>query len=241
MRAFPPACKVADAMRTIFGAFLLGAVLTVFTAGGLVSRAHAQTPTTVSPDVKGTVGCGFLGAEIGFAIPAAIGIKELWPYIVFPIVGGAGGALLGYFGVEQGARSPELSVAMLAIGLGLIIPTMVLVLARTAYSPDDDPATHASPANGNPPQAEDYDPSGHGNARPPATPPATTAPTSARDGSHLASAGAGLFRLDAAGLYLGVPAIGLASSFTLDELRDNGLRASDQHAQLRVALLTGSF
>ena len=50
-----------------------------------------------------------------------------------------------------------------------------------------------------------------------------------------------VFRLDGSGFYMGMPGVGLAPTFSLDELRDNGLSAHDQHTQVRVALLSGSF
>ena len=102
------------------------------------SQAHAQTTTSpgvsrVTADAKGILGLGIIGAELGFIVPALTGLHETWAFIVFPVVGAAGGGIAGYFLLEQGGNAnPELAVAMFAVGLGLIVPTLVGTLALTA-------------------------------------------------------------------------------------------------------------
>jgi len=115
--------------------------------GGLVALwllaapagVHAQAqPSPVKPDYKATVGLGLVGAELGFVLPAAAGLDQTWAFIVFPILGAGGGGAAGYFLIEKGTDSSELSVAMLATGMALIIPSMILTLQWTAYDPDDE-------------------------------------------------------------------------------------------------------
>lgn len=122
-------------VRRISGAF--AAVLWLAIAP---TSLHAQTAeaTPVEPDFKGTIGLGLVGAELGFVIPAVAGLHETWAFVVFPIVGAGGGGAAGYFLIEKGTDSPELSVAMLATGMALIIPSMILTLSATAYDPEDE-------------------------------------------------------------------------------------------------------
>ena len=116
------------------------------------SRSFAQeddeaagTPVDAVP--KGTIGLGLLGAELGVAIPAIFGVKAGWAYIVFPIVGAAGGAVAGYFAIDD-PNHPELAVALMTAGLTLVIPTLVLAVAATSYDPDDDMEEAASLGTG---------------------------------------------------------------------------------------------
>lgn len=100
--------------------------------------ARAQVMTQeVESGVKGTIGLGLIGAELGFAIPAIIGVDEVWPYIVFPSVGAAGGAVAGYFAIDANNENTA-GVAVLAASLALVIPTVVLTVAALRYDPERD-------------------------------------------------------------------------------------------------------
>lgn len=105
----------------------------------------AQTPNPISADFKGIIGLGLIGTELGFALPALAGARDAWPYIVFPILGAGGGGTAGYFLLEKGAGEPELAVATLAVSMALVIPTMVITLAATAYDPESDAPRGALP------------------------------------------------------------------------------------------------
>ncbi len=86
---------------------------------------------------KGTIGLGLLGAELGFLVPAAVGLDETWAFVVFPVLGATGGALGGYFLLDS-ANVTTASVATLVAGMLLVVPTTVWTLSLTAYDPDDD-------------------------------------------------------------------------------------------------------
>ena len=103
--------------------------------------AMPATCSHVTPDAKGIIGLGLIGAEIGFIVPAlvqeAMHTNEWWPYLVFPALGAVAGGIGGW-GVEQATQGqPEVDVALLAIGMALIVPTLVGTLALTAYDPND--------------------------------------------------------------------------------------------------------
>jgi len=110
---------------------------------GSPNEARADGPVTAT--AKGAVGGGLLGAEVVCITMGAIGVNRGWPYFVFGGLGAVGGAIGGYF-VEQ-ASVPEPSLYMLAGGLALVIPTLVVSLNATAYKPPEtdrpnEPATN---------------------------------------------------------------------------------------------------
>ncbi|MCC7535120.1 MAG: hypothetical protein IT379_02835 [Deltaproteobacteria bacterium] len=105
-----------------------------------VSPASAQAVSVMgddlSPTGKGIAGCALLGAETVLLIEAAAGVDAAWAYIVFPLLGAAGGGVGGFF--LEDADQAELSVASLALGVALVIPTTILVLNATSYDPEGD-------------------------------------------------------------------------------------------------------
>ena len=144
--------------------------------------AHATGEAEASPTGKGIVGGSLLGAELVMTGEAAFGVKPTWAYIVGGLAGGAAGGVGGYFVEQQGdARGPML---MLAGGMAFAIPTVVYVLASTAYvppasylqdqAPADEPlAEPPAPTEATPPPPA---PAAAPADAPPAAPPADAAP-----------------------------------------------------------------
>lgn len=125
------------------------AVVLGVASASIPSRSFAadDEKKTVDATPKGTIGLGLLGAELGVAIPAIAGVNATWAYIVFPIVGAGGGAVAGYFLLDDPNHSKP-AVAMMIAGLTLVIPTLVLAVAATAYDPDDEVEQAASLGTG---------------------------------------------------------------------------------------------
>jgi hypothetical protein len=138
-------------VRGLAGGVALCVALTIAVpSGALAQCSTGDSCTIVRPDGKGIIGLGLIGAELGLIIPAIAGIRdEWWPYLVFPLIGAVGGGIGGYF-VEQATQpfDAEVDVALMAIGMVLIVPTIVGTLALTAYQPP----TEASDSD------EDYEP-----------------------------------------------------------------------------------
>jgi hypothetical protein len=117
------------------------------------AQAVAQDGTEgpIAPDEPveakgvGVSGGVIVGAELVLAIEAIIGVEQVWPWIVFPALAGAGGGVGGYF-LEQ--ASPEGAVALLVSGMVFIIPTAVAVSASTAYDPEEEGAVEDTSAGG---------------------------------------------------------------------------------------------
>lgn len=150
------------------------AALTLAVLTPLVARAESDVPDA-SPTGKGIVGGALLGAEVVMDTEAFIGVKPAWAYIVGGVAGGAGGGVGGYFIEQHGsARGPML---MLAGGLALAIPSIVLVLTQTAYEPPAAYLQDQAPADepvAEPPSPTDAAPAAA--PAPAATPPVTAPP-----------------------------------------------------------------
>jgi multidrug transporter EmrE-like cation transporter len=182
----------------------------------------------VDADGKGMVGLGLIGAELGFLIPALAGLDETWAYIVFPVIGAVGGALAGYFLLDE-PNHPEVAIATLAVGLAAIIPTMVLTLTLTAYDPEDEEAVQRmeddeAPVGPDPDEEMMQETAPAGGASP--------------AGASHRGIGSGLVRLNQGGVYLGVPAVAVAPNLTADEAFRYG---GSQTAELQVPVLSGTF
>jgi hypothetical protein len=114
----------------------------------LAQDREAEEDRTIPADFKGMIGLGLIGAELGFVIPALSGLHETWAFIVFPVVGAAGGAVAGYFLLEKGEGHPEIAVASLTAGMALAIPALIVTLSATSYEPEE--ATQVADLQSNP-------------------------------------------------------------------------------------------
>ncbi len=131
----------------VWGSALVAALLaasSLCAPSHVLAQSSSSATTTTHPikaDFKGATGLGLIGMELGFVVPAVAGARGAWPYIVFPIAGAGGGAAAGYFLLEKGSGHPKLAVASLVTGMALLIPSLVLTLAETAYEPDEEAPT----------------------------------------------------------------------------------------------------
>lgn len=125
---------------------VIASVLACF-AVSTPALAQSDTPQTIEASPKGKIGLGLIGAELGVAIPAIIGVDAWWAYLVFPVVGAAGGAVLGHVWLDNGNHA-ELSVVFLTASMTLVIPTLVLAAAATAYDPEENRGDEASLGSG---------------------------------------------------------------------------------------------
>ncbi len=114
--------------KHIATAFVLASALMLAAPVGVV---HAQSnPVSVDPiksTPKGTIGLGLVGAELGLIIPSAAGLTDVWALTVFPVVGAAGGALAGYFALDEPGREKG-SVAALVVGLAGVVPAVLVTV-----------------------------------------------------------------------------------------------------------------
>jgi hypothetical protein len=138
----------------------LGAVTaaTVF-AATLTTSGDAGATGPVQTWGKGTAGGALLGGEVIVIPMGAAGLNKGWPYFVFGGLGMVGGAVGGYFLDKQFATGTdangnqtggpaEPSMILLAGGLALVIPAVIVSLNATAYRPPD--SDRNEPANNEP-------------------------------------------------------------------------------------------
>ncbi|MBK8943382.1 MAG: hypothetical protein IPM79_38715 [Polyangiaceae bacterium] len=205
--------------------------------------AHAQTAETnpVTSPGKGIVGGALLGAEVVMIPMGAAGLKPWWPYLVFGAVGAAGGAVGGW-AVEQNVEEAEPALYMLAGGLALIIPAVVLTLNATTkqdYEDTQDPsALTTTPSDGQTPPGEAVP----GQAPPGGTTTTTIQPTSdARRVRKVRPAPrppTTLLELASNEVRIGVPAIQVRNMYSQDELARFGL---EQQTEVQVPVVGVSF
>jgi len=203
------------------------------------SVASAQTAAhQVGPSPKGTIGLGLVGAELGLVIPAAAGLDDTWALIVFPVVGGVGGALAGHYLLDDGNRT--FAIGALALGVALIVPSIVITLSATAYNPDDEGGVEGSDSSGAAAGGGSGDAAddGSGDASGDTSVEVDSGEQAALHRRHLARAGSGLFRLSEEGLMLGVPGLSVLPENARAEL---SFMRTNEGTELRLSLVSGVF
>jgi hypothetical protein len=125
------------------GALATAALVGVTSLVGHVPTAHADE---VSPTGKGIVGGALMGGEVVTIVMSFTSAKSIGAYAVGFGLGAAAGGVGGYF-VEQSSTDGRVPMYMLAGGLGLLIPAIVLTLNATRYQPTADLTEDRAPTN----------------------------------------------------------------------------------------------
>jgi hypothetical protein len=219
------------------------AALVALSSSGASAQEAAGAADPVSGDGKGIVGGALLGAEVVTITMGVAGVEDAWPYFVFGGVGAVGGAL-GGFAVESADPPAEAPLFMLAGGLTLIVPALVISLNATSA---DDPIEDADFPDE--PAAEPAAP------EPPGTTPAgggsfgvevqtrRSTPTSRATIARRSTPAPGAPRrtavdLRGGDLALGVPAVQVAPLYSSEEMARYGV---SQGAEVRVPVLGATF
>ncbi len=201
----------------------------------------------VSPDGKGIVGGALLGAEVVTITEALAGVRPVWAYAVGAVVGAGGGGVAGHF-IENGSTDGKVPMYMLAGGLALIIPAVVLTLNATRWQPEEGatednvptgPAAEPGAVGGSvvvgapnapnlPPPPTPAPPGPTPPLPPPAAaPPAPTPPPQS------------LFDVHGGSLRMGVPVPDVRPVFSVVEQRQYGLLHAE--TELRMPMLHMTF
>jgi hypothetical protein len=210
-------------------------------------EAHADQ---VNSTGKGITGGALLGGEVVVIIESIAGVTSTWPYIVGGLAGAAGGGIGGYF-VEQNSSDGRAPMYMLAGGMALIIPAVVLTLNATRYQPEEGATEENAPTG---PAAEPGTPGGSvvtpapgsggagaGVALPPPPAPAPSSPSPSPPPSSGSPPPQSLLDVRLPGqatLRLGIPIPDVRPVFSLAELRQYGFR---QETELRMPVLHVTF
>jgi hypothetical protein len=195
------------------------------------SEAHAQE--VVSSTAKGIVGGAILGGEVVMITESLVGVKPTWAYLLGGGLGAAGGGVAGYF-IEQSSSDGAVPSYMLAGGLILSIPTLVLTLNATRYVPtenarEDRAPTNLPPADAGVPGGTAITPGPGVN---PAPAPAVDAPAAAKP------LPTSMFNLRDGAFRLSIPVPEVRQVFSMTERRQFNMK---QETELRVPVLHVSF
>jgi pyruvate/2-oxoglutarate dehydrogenase complex dihydrolipoamide acyltransferase (E2) component len=147
---------------SLLTAFAVGAATLTCGAG----TAHADD---VSPKGKGIVGGALLGAEVVTIVESFAGVRNGWAYVGGAAGGAVAGGIGGYFVEQAAGTNGRVPVYMLAGGLALIIPAVVLTLNATRYMPDESASEDKGSPGADQPAADPGRPPSDGVS--PATPP----------------------------------------------------------------------
>jgi hypothetical protein len=207
-------------------AALLGAI-------AVSAPAREARADEVSPDGKGIVGGALLGAEVVTITEALAGARPGWAYAVGAIVGAGGGGVAGHF-IEQDSTDGKVPMYMLAGGLALIIPAVVLTLNATRYQPEEGAAEDNSPA---PPPADPGTVGGSIVGPPPAMAPSPVAPLPPAPPSSTPPPQS-LFDVHEGSMRLGVPVPDVRPVFSLAQQRQYGTHAE---TEVRMPMLHVAF
>lgn len=198
-------------------------------AAALVGPARDARADEVSPHGKGIVGGGLIGADVVTIVEGIAGVRPGWAYAVGAILGAGAGATGGYF-IERASFSDDGRVPtyMLAGGLALIIPALVVSLNATRYVPQEGATEDRAPTA---PPAEPGAPGGSVVA-PPAAEPAPAPPPPASPPPQ------SLFDLHEGSFRMGVPVPDVRPVFTVAQQRQYGMQSQ---TELRMPVLHVSF
>jgi hypothetical protein len=212
----------------------------VLGAGLFVGSSRDARADNVSPTGKGIAGGALLGGEVVTITESIVGVRAGWAYLVGGLAGAAAGGVGGYF-VEQSTSNGQAPMYMLAGGLALVIPAIVLSLDATRYRPEEGATEDKTPAG---PPAEPGVP-GAGISSPTAAPPPATAPAPAPAPAPSTTPPPpspppqSFLDVHDGNLRLGMPLPSVGPMFTAQELRTYGLVKND--AEVRMPVLHVTF
>jgi hypothetical protein len=227
--------------------------VTAATFGTVAMTAHM--PQAHADEIQGTpkatIGGAFLGAEV-VAIPMGIaGVRAGWAYAVFPPLGAVGGAIGGYFmdkAYDDAKTAAYGSAFMLAGGMALIIPTIVLMLNATRYHPSAEATEDRAPKNVGP--EANPGTSGGSAVTPSSSGDKTSAPPPSSGGTSGTTGGGGnggnqppyvplsLVDMKDGTLRMGIPVPEVHNAYTTQQIKELGVR---QATELRVPVFKLAF
>lgn len=238
------------------GALAMAALVGVSSFAAHTPTAWAAETGEVSPKGKGIVGGALLGGEVVTIIESIAGVRPVWAYLAGGAAGAVGGGIAGYF-VEQGSTDGKVPVYMLAGGLGLLIPALVLTLNATRYMPAEDATEDRAPTNLPPADPGVVGGSAVSGSTSPATPPpaagggstpapaATPSPAPQPATPQPAPGGGGpphiplsLFDMHRGSFRLGLPVPEVRPMYSMSELKQYGMA---QQTEVRMGLVRVSF
>ncbi len=237
--------KRSKRIMTFAAAAVLGSATMTY-----APQAHAEP---VAPNGKGIVGGALLGGELVVVTEAIFGVRSPLAYGLGAGLGALAGGFAGY-GVERAvvnttdtSSDQRAPVIMLAAGLALAIPALVITLnattgqGREGAKEDRSPGPTADPGSlggtpvvGVPPTAPATTPA----PTPPAEPAPTPAPPATPPPGGGAPAPTSLFDVTPRAFRLGMPVPQVRNVFTTQERRQMGMT---QVTELHLPVVNVTF
>jgi hypothetical protein len=211
--------------------------------------APAVYADEVAGSPKGLVGGALLGGEVVTITESLIGAHSGWWYAIGFVVGAGGGGAGGYF-VDKGSTDGRPSMYMLAGGLALVIPALVLTLNATRYqgsdtATEDKPPVNAPVANPGTPGGSVVSPESTPPPLAPTTPPTLEKQSTPPPGATPTPPSSLLdIQIDVGGgsgegtVRLGLPVPDVRPMYSMREQQQYGL---PQHTEVRMPLLAVRF
>ena len=214
--------------RRTLGAIAAGlTAAATFLAASSASAQTAPASEAVQPTGKGIVGGALLGGEVVDLTLGIVGVNRGWPYLVFGALGAVGGGIGGYFVEQNTATMPEVDAYMLAGGMALVIPTLVVSLNATMYRP---PEVTTEPANNQPSTGPTPAP-----LSTPGAAPVQARRTLQRPNEHFAFSLVDVYKGSVA---MGIPAVQVKPLYSQREVWTYGVQ---QGNEVRVPLFYATF
>ncbi len=197
----------------------------VIASGTLFTSAASAQESSTSPTAESTIGGALLGAEAGTLVESLAGVHSPWVYALSD-VGLSGIGAIGGYEVQEHSSNAQVPVFIIAVGLGLMIPAVILTWnATTQYLPNEAPLPTTEPA---------AVPATGASPRPaPRSEPAPA--TSSASGVTLPPS---LLDVSGAAMHLGLPVPEIRPTFSMNELRQYGLT---QQTEVRMSLVKLAF
>jgi hypothetical protein len=220
-------------------------VLAALAAGTfLLGAPRVAQADEVSPTGKGVAGTALLGAEIAVFTEAIIGVRSGTAYILGAGGGAVAGGIGGYF-IEQAVSDGRIPAYLLAGGLVLIIPALVIALDQTRYLPtegarEDRPVTNLPPSDPGKPGGSAVIGAEPAPSSPPATAPAP-APTPPAGGGGTPAPVRGpqsLINFQGRGLSVGMPVPEVRPVFTANQKKALGVESTGNEVRFPVVRVT---
>ena len=186
----------------------------------LLATAEAQSgDVQLTAGRKGLFGFGLIGAELGLVVSGALPVDHYWPYLVIPPVTTAGGALAGHFLIDAKGQT-NASIALLALGIALIVPSAVITVALESRAPSEE-------WEGEVPEDEEDDDGEDDDA------------SRRRHVRELARAGDGVVRIGESGVHISLPGVHVTPLRSLHPDAPEASLATGR--EVRISLFTGVF
>jgi hypothetical protein len=215
---------------------LLAAACVMALTWSHAARAQNTPDEVTNNGAKGAVGLGLLAMELTVNIEAAAGVKKAWVLAVTGLVAAGAGAAGGYFAETKPSpdTGAQVGVGLLAGGMAMLVPTMIIATALTKYRGRKEAAPEVEVVTESAPAAE-AEAGAEVEEAPAETETPEEAPAEEESPEEPATA---LLNVSKKRVSLAVPPVIMAPVFSEDEI---GVLTDEQETEYRINLINLVF